>query len=100
MTDLFYTISAYCKDSFCSLYSIFFLQLAVSVTDDDEQPDRRDNNGRWDPESEMAPEGEVVAKELGSPRLLTDDQIRGRAKESEVPSHGADPCKYEPGFPL
>jgi hypothetical protein len=65
--------------SFCPLYAIFFLQLAVSVTDNDEQTDRRHDNGRRDPESEVAPEGEVVAEELGSPGLLADDQIRGRA---------------------
>lgn len=71
-----------------------------SVTDDDEQPDRRDYDGRWHPESEVAPEGEIVAEELGSPGLLAHDQIRGGTQEGEVPSHGADPCKHEPGLPL
>jgi len=54
------------------------LPSAASVTDDDEQPNRRDDDGRRHPEPEVAPEGEVVAKELGPPGLLTDNQIRGR----------------------
>ena len=62
------------------------LPSAASVTDDDEQPNRRDDDGRRDPEPEMAPEGEVVAEELGeavaeelgSPGLLADNQIRDR----------------------
>jgi hypothetical protein len=54
------------------------LPSAASVTDDDEQPNRRDNDGRRDAEPEMAPEGEVVAEELGPPGLLADNQIRGR----------------------
>ena len=48
----------------------------------------------------MAPEGEVVAEELSAPGLLADNQVRGGTQEGEVPSHGADPCKDEPGLPL
>lgn len=68
------------------------LSSIASVTDDDEQPDGRDDDGRRHPESEVAPEGEVVPEELGSPRLLADNQVRRRTQEGEVPSHGADPC--------
>ena len=83
---------------FCISYTTYYL--LHSVADDDEQPDRRDHDGRRDPESEVAPEGEVVAEELSAPGLLADNQVRGGTQEGEVPSHGADPCKDEPGLPL
>ena len=62
------------------------LPSAASVTDDDEQPNCREDDGRCDPEPEVALEGEVVAEELGeavaeelgSPGLLADNQIRDR----------------------
>lgn len=62
----------------CFLVHYALLPSAASVTDDDEQPDRRDDDGRRDPEPEVAPEGEVVAEELGPPGLLADNEIRGR----------------------
>ena len=67
------------------------LQMSISVAGDDEQADRGDNDGRRHAEAEVAPEGEVVPEELRTPRLLTHDQVRGRAQQSQVAGHRADP---------
>jgi hypothetical protein len=63
-----------------------------SVTGDDEQADRRDDDRRRQAEAEVAPEGEVVPEELCPPRLLADDQVRRRAQEGQVAGHRAHPC--------
>lgn len=51
--------------------------MLVSVTGDDEETNRGDDDGRWHAEAEVAPEGEVVPIELRTPCLLTHDQVRG-----------------------
>ena len=65
--------------------------MLISVAGDDDQADRGDDDGRRHAEAEVAPEGEVVPEELRTPRLLTHDQVRGRAQQSQVARHRADP---------
>ena len=78
--------------SFLFQYSFhFFTPTLISVAGDDEQADRGDDDGRRHAEAEVAPEGEVVPEELRTPRLLTHDQVRGRAQQSQVAGHRADP---------
>jgi hypothetical protein len=48
-----------------------------SITDDDDQANRRDDDGRRYAKAEVAPEGEVVPEELRPSRLLANDQVRG-----------------------
>lgn len=52
-----------------------------SVAGNEGQADRSDDEGRGDPEPEMAKEREVVAEELGTSRLFAHYQVCCRAQQ-------------------